>query len=361
MEIRVDGNRISNGSLLDFRVSDPVQHSFNCIGAALLSAGTHTVQLVGYSHPSILGGQFKVGSKSNLSVVVEPASNVTHNSLNYDSTFIDVTTGSGSFQPPISLVQILSHSHYVSTQPLIVLTSGRSFTPLQRVGDAMWGSYINSTCPENKEHFWTVNDIVETGEIHAPMYGQAMYRDRTGRQTLQLVGTELPTGGPPNNIENDIAYQVGSTAELIGLSGNLPIFASKAELPYDRACHPNSYIAASGTRDYWSTSFTVGPGQQGNVMFLLKTRVLDCPVSGGEQEGPGTVTLQIRLDGSLVGSVGVQEFTEGNTCHQRTMTASYLKLGLSQGAHQVGGRLVSSSSLPNMAASGDLGLMLFGN
>ena len=288
MEVRVGGTRISNASILDFRVSAPVQHSFNCIGATFLSAGTHTVELVGYNHPGISGGKFKVGSTSNLSVVVDPANTVTHSELAVDSSVVDVTTGSTPFQPPIQYLGVLSENHFVSEPPLIVLTSGRSYTSLERYGDAMWGTYANFNCPQNDEHFWTVNDIAESGEIHAPMYGQAMYRTATAWQSLQLAATELPTGGPPNNFEDDVAYKVGSTTKIVGLSGNLPIHASKAELPFD-SCQPNSYIFADGTRDYWSTSFTVSSEQQGNVMFLLKTRILDCY----ENEGPGTVRLQL--------------------------------------------------------------------
>jgi len=91
-------------------------------------------------------------------------------------------------------------------------------------------------------------------------------------------------------------------------------------------------------------------------MFLLKTRILDCY----DFEGPGTVRLQIQLDGQLVGSTGIQQFFYNETCHQRTLSASYLALGLAAGSHTVKGR-INVSGLPNLSASGDLGLVFFGN
>jgi hypothetical protein len=69
MVIQVDGTSISNTSGLDFRVSSPMQHSFNCVGLTTISAGTHTVTLLGYNDPSVSGGQFYVGSTSNLAAI----------------------------------------------------------------------------------------------------------------------------------------------------------------------------------------------------------------------------------------------------------------------------------------------------
>jgi hypothetical protein len=98
MEIRLDGGRVSNASILDFRAANPVQHSFNCIAAVWVPAGSHTIQLVGYNHPSVPGGMFYVGSTTNLSVVVNPATNVTSTSMGTDSSYVNMTTSASSLR-----------------------------------------------------------------------------------------------------------------------------------------------------------------------------------------------------------------------------------------------------------------------
>ncbi len=353
VEIRVDGVRVSNMSALDSRGTAPVQHSYNCIGHSYYAAGTHTVQLVAYNHPSA-PGRFKVGSGSNLSAVVDPSTDNTVLARSSDTGYINVTTR--NFQPgtTISHVNVLSGWHFASESPTIVLSSGRSYTTLPAYGDAMWGTFINDTCPTSAEHLWTVNDLAPDSETHAPMYGHAVY-DAAGQISLQLAATELPY--EQGNQENPVQYVLGSSTILLALSGNMPIVGSAAELPYSLPCQPGTYIpAGDGTYYYWSRTFTVLPSQQGNVMFLLKTRVLDC----NDNEGSGAVHLRLELDGQEVGSTGVQEFAYNNTCHQRTLSASYLGLHLSAGQHTVRGKIVTYG-LPNLAASGDLGLVFFGN
>lgn len=351
VEIRVNGQGVSNASILDFRVATPVQHSFNCVGAVFLFPGTHTFQLVAYNHPSVGGGQFMIGSSSNLSVVVGPATYVTALGMGADSGLINVNTA--GFQPggPLNYVSVLSGTHFVPVAPLVLLSSGRGYVPGTGYGDAMLGTFRNGICPSNAEHLWTVQDLAPSGELHAPMYGQALY-NVTGQVNIGVAATELPFGA----VEDPVQYYVGSTTALIALAGNIPISGGAAELPQDN-CSPNSYIfAGNGSQTFWNESFTVQSGQNGNVMFLLKTRVLDCH----DFEGPGTILLQLELDGQPVGSVSVQQYTFNNTCHQRTLSASYLALGLSPGTHTIRGR-ITVSGLPNLAASGDLGLVYFGN
>lgn len=354
MEIRLDGGRISNSSMLDFKdgTTAPVQHSFNCIAATYVSAGTHTVQLVGYNHPSVSGGEFYVGSGSNLSVVVNPSSVITYAAMGSDSAEINVTTD--PFNPPIQYVSVLSASHTAPSAPIVVLTSGRNYDDLAKYGDSLWGTYVNGQCPANSQQLWTVNDLSTTSETHAPLFGQALY-NTSGAVTVQLAATELPYINPPS--ENPVEYKVGSTTSIVALSGNIPINGGVAQSPSVQ-CNPNSYFAAgTGSHDLWNTSFQVQSGQNGNVMFLLKTRVFDCQDANA---GPGTFKLQLVLDGVLVGSIGDQDYTSDNTCHARTMSASYLAMHLASGTHTIGGNL-NVTGMPNGAASGDLGLIYFGN
>lgn len=205
----------------------------------------------------------------------------------------------------------------------------------------------------SSEHMWTVNDISPASELHAPLYGQALY-NKSGSLTLQLAATDLPY--EVQNSENPVTYKVGSTSELVAFSGGFPIYGGVAQIP-NQQCAPNTYVGVSvGSHDFWSTSFNVSPGQNGNVLFLLKTRALDCAAN----EGPGTVLLRLKLDGQLVGSYGDQQFTYNNTCHQRTLAASYLAMHPGVGTHTVSGT-VTNSGMPGLAIGGDLGLVYFGN
>jgi len=194
--------------------------------------------------------------------------------------------------------------------------------------------------------------LAYTSELHAPLFGHALY-NISGSIIIRLVATELPY--TQQQAENPVEYRVVSTSALVALSGNIPINGCKAETSTN--CSPNSYIfVGNGTKYFWTKTFTVSQSHNGNVMFLLKTRILDCY----DFEGPGTVRLQIQLDGQLVGSTGIQQFFYNETCHQRTLSASCLALGLAAGSHTVKGR-INVSGLPNLSASGDLGLVFFGN
>lgn len=352
MEIRKDGSRISNASILDFRTIHPMQHAFNCIAQTWVAPGTHTIQLVGYNHPSVQGGMFYVGATTNLSVVVNPSTEGTNLAIANDSGEINVATLGFHPPGPLAFVTVLSAAYTASAAPIVLLSSGRVFDPLNKYGDALWGTYINGACPSNAQQQWSVNDLSLGSETHTPMFGQALYSN-SGTVTIQLAATELPYES--QGIENPVEYLVGSTTTLVALSGNIPIHGGAAQVPSGN-CAPNTYVGAGlASQNFWTTSFTVSSGQNGNVMFLAKTRVGDCTDSG-----PGEVKLQLVLDGNFVGSVGVQDFFQNETCHGRTIGASYLALHLSPGTHMISGN-VKTTGLPNLAASGDLGLIFFGN
>jgi hypothetical protein len=225
VEIRVDGTRISNISALDFRVATPVQHTFNCIGSTYMTAGAHTVQLIAYNHPSVSGGQFYVGSTSNLSIVVNPATTIVSGFLGSDSSYVNVTTLNNS--SPLPHQNVVTVTHTASEPPIVVLSSGRSYSGRTAYGDAMWGAYLNDACPPNSQQFWTINDIAPSGELHAPMSGQALY-PYAGTYNVQLAATEEPYFNPVS--ENPVQYMIGSTSGLITLSGGLRISGSAAEL-----------------------------------------------------------------------------------------------------------------------------------
>jgi hypothetical protein len=275
MEIRVDGGLVSDGSTLDYKNNaDPQQHSYNCIGATHLSAGTHTVALVAYNHPSVSGGQFYVGAGSNLSVVVDPAVSTSHAWLNADSPTVNVSTLGVNPPTAVPYLNAVSTSHLVYADPVVVMTSGRGIA-----------------------------------------------------------------GNP-------------------GTSGGMPIYGGVVQGGSTAICSPSTYQAAPpGANNFWSAPLTVQPGESGNVFFTVKTRLLDC----NAYEGPGTISLQLVLDGVGVGSVGLQQYDYNNTCHQRTITASYLALGLAQGPHSISAVLNNVGSMPSLAFGGDMGLLFFGS
>ena len=352
MEIRLDGGLISNGSAFDFRsASRPEQRSFNCIGLSHVLAGSHTVQLVGYNHPSIKGGQFEVGSGTNLSVIVHPANNAISASLSADSGVINVQTGGIQSPNPLPYQPILTISPQGTGDPIIALASSRVIgTSIYSQGDAMIGIYVDGACPANDSQQWSVSDLTTDSGMHAPVFSQRILTGRFGAATIQLAATELPIGS-----ENQVQYRVGSQANLIALSGGTPIFGSATQNSNTNQCTPNSYFGPF-TGTYWNKSFTVSPGQNGNVFLLLKTRVLDCNAS----DGPGTASLKLNLDGNRVGNYGIMQYAQGDGCHQNTLSSSYLAKNLSIGTHTVSATIYQSG-LPNLAASGDLGLIYFGN
>jgi hypothetical protein len=358
MEIRLDGGLVSDGSALDYKdYADPQQHSYNCIGATHVPAGTHTVQLVAYNHPSVSGGQFYVGAGSNLSVVVDPAVSTSHAWLNTDSAIVNVATDGVDPPTAVPYRAVVSTSHLVYADPVVVLTSGRALAGNSPTygGDAMFGSYLNGVCPSTAEQAWTVNDLTPSAESHAPLYGHALYPSASGTVTATLAATELPYG--LQQTENPVRYVVGSQSTVIAMSGGMPIYGGVVQGGSTAICSPNTYQGAPvGGNNFWSAPLTVQAGESGNVFFTVKTRILDC----NPNEGPGTVVLQLVLDGAGVGSVGVQQYDFNNTCHQRTLTASYLALGMSQGPHSVSA-VVSNSGLTNLAIGGDMGLLFFGS
>jgi hypothetical protein len=266
-----------------------------------------------------------------------------------------VTTYGFSPPGPISTVQLLSGSHTATVAPVVLLSSGQAVNTASSYGDAMFGTYLGTSCPYNSQQMWSVNDLATAAELNAPLFGHGLY-NQTGTLTYYLMGTELPY--ELQGTENPVEYNVDPSATVVALSGNIPINGGLYG-GSNSQCAPNSYISIGNgtvTPTGWSQTFTVSSGQSGNVMFLLKTRVLDCNAN----EGYGTAKLQLVLDSTAVGSIGIQQWDYNNTCHQRTLTASYLALGLSVGSHTINGTF-TVTGLPNLSASGDLALVYFGN
>lgn len=83
VNIQIDNNNsYSNNSIIDWSSStNPVQHTFNCIASTTLAPGIHTIKLIAFTHPSTPGTNFKIGSESGLSILVNPAPNMISSKL----------------------------------------------------------------------------------------------------------------------------------------------------------------------------------------------------------------------------------------------------------------------------------------
>ncbi len=196
ISISINGQSVSNDAVIDWRAStNPQQHSFNVIGASLLPAGSHTVQLM--AHP--LSGSFYVGAGSHLSILVRPATTVRVSSLSSDAGPFDFTTANLSPGSPAPSSPLLSHEMTPSNQPLIALASGRAYA-YANYGDAMFGLYLNGANAGNDESLWSVNDLWTGAETQAPLSTHAYFKPRSGSVTVSLGASEFPWEGREDSV-----------------------------------------------------------------------------------------------------------------------------------------------------------------
>ena len=328
--ITVDGTKASSDSYIDWTQSTNMQqHCFNAIGVKSLAAGSHTINLVA---DYISGGGFYVGAGSNLSVMVNPATSVEQAILTSDTGAFDFTTANCGDGCPVPHTPMLSRQINVSStsDPVILLASGRTYAATA-YGDAMWGIYVDGSYPGNGAACWTVNDIWDGAETHAPMYAHAFINGiPAGTHTFSLDATEFPWG----TTEESVVYKVGAGTRLVALRGGMVV---KGSSPQSTALHDNTDYLPIGTSSGWSgvppvgtsvllaeASIDVPPNHSGVVMFIAKTRV-----QGDKTDAGGTVSLWIAVDGVKVSNDGIQQLASPCSSSQRTVTASYLAAGSS--------------------------------
>jgi|GEM_PF-3063440 len=363
--ITVDGGKVSNDSYIDWTHStNPQQHCFNALGALVLDAGTHDVRLVA----DVIDGAFYVGSGTNLAVMVHPAEQVSVRVLGQDSAAFAYTTagiGDGT-APPHDPVATSVLALPVPTD-VVALASGRSYhagSGAGTYGDAMWGIHLDGSYVGNAAGLWTVNDLWTGAETQAPMFLHAFLPSlAAGQHGLSLDASEFPWGGD----EDTVQYRVGAGTRLITLAGGMTV---RGSAPISQAQYDTTDYVGIGTDQGWpgvpavgtdvvlsSADFDVPPGHSGVIMFVAKSRVQGDPSDDG-----GTVSLRLKLDGSFVGPVGIQQLAYPDAVSQRTIATSYLSAGagaLAPGHHTIQAVARADGSFVHLAMVKDLPLLWF--
>lgn len=347
VSIWIDGiEAYSNRSKIDFRTTNPVQHSFDAIAAPTLGPGSHTFQLVAYNDSSTPSAQFRVGSSSGLSVMTDPAPTVVTSSLSADSSSVNVSTCNVNQGDGDSVQYIVPLSHYISSSgsPIVSLVSGSSYYTTG-VGDAAWRIRTNWAPRSDQEATWSANDLTSATEKTAPMYGHSFVTGLSGSIPVELGATELALGCSP---ENAVVYNVAASTRLVSLSGMQIVGRA-----YTSGTPTNAYqFAWASTTDVPATTITIPSGHNGVVLFLAKVRAQADPADTG-----GTVFMFIQVDGVNVGTGAVQEIKSPNGASTRTLSASYLATGansLSPGTHTVTLNVYTVGSFAHLAITKDV-------
>jgi len=361
--ITIDGIKVSNDSLIDYRGNQNFpQHSFNAIGAAQLAAGVHTIKLVGQQ----ISGNFNIGAASNLSVVVAPASTVSVKAVGSDLGPFNFTTASVAVGSPVPNSVLLSTSLAPSNQSIVALASGRAFR--SHGGDAMFGIYVNGVNPGNNVSTWSDNDLGDVApnapENQAPLFNQAFLSPRSGNTTVSLIATEFPWG---SGMENPVVYYVGAGTRLVSLLGGMTvagsaILSSKVNNWEDYICIGSSqgwpFCPAANTDVVLASSvINIPAGHNGIVLFTAKTRA-----QGDPSDPTGLVTLSISIDGRTYSSVGIQQLNAPDVPSQRTICSSVLTAGshaLASGNHTVQVHTKAAGNFIHMSALKDVPLIWF--
>jgi hypothetical protein len=372
VHVEIDGRRVSNESVIDWRGSTtPVRHSFNAIGATSLSKGVHDVKLV--ARP--IAGAFTVSRSSNLSILVHPAMRVSVGRLGRKAGPFNFVTsdrgGDGHRLPHSTLVSVVADTR----SPTVVLAAA-SARQAGGSGDAMLGIYLDRRHPGNSSSLWTVNDLNFRGEVQAPLYTQALLRDGARSSLVSLEATEYPWDQPgaPAYGEDPVDYVVQPSARLIALSGDMYVAgkgkparratARLARTVWDWSCaggDPNTRFRrcplAGSDVQIASEEFAVPSRHSGVVMFAAKARA-----QAGPDDPGGAMKLWLVIDGKQRGSVGVQQLTAPATLGQRTISASYLAAGkhrLRPGKHEVEVHARVEGSFEGISLSRDVPLVWF--
>jgi hypothetical protein len=394
VRIYVDGTKVSNDSTIDWHwgVTNPAQHSFEAVAAINLTAGSHTVQLVGYAN----GSTFYVGAGSNLSIMTHPANNGLASHLTADTTIYEFNVpanypnGSplipnyGTSILPTSLASSGTGCGGVSS-PIVVVSAGRSYWGGTNQGDALWNLSVDGVHQENGSSSYSDNDMCSCSEYQAPMYSHGFFNVANGNHTISLDLTAAPL-----DVMNDVNYVVGATTQVLAYSGGMTVCGkappnSQQYYPFVYDCVASSIgwencNSTNTAQQLTSYEVTIPTGHNGVVFFTATSRAqgngsapLTCappvcsPGVTNWVEGGGLASLYMTIDGAVVGSTGVQGIVAPWTASQRTLTASYLATGtkkLSVGTHQVqlwgnGTAFQGSNGFAHLSFTVDMPLMWF--
>ncbi len=379
MQVYVDGKPIGNESVIDWRNSNSIQqHSFNSIGAIYLSAGRHTIQLIG----SVIGGNgsFAVGANSNLSIFVHPAENLLASEMKNDTAPIDLDTSAWDSKNTIAPAYPGLNIASIVTRPnpgdIVAISSGRVYK-YGADGDALLKIYENGVDPGNNYSSSSMQDVCTCAETQAPFYSHAFLPGRTASTEVSLNASEGPWY--QKGISDPASYRIGATSSILVMHGGLQVAgsgpmvlnnntstkaANSINQPWFWTCIATT-TGASGCSDVGSSNIIASEkinipiNHHGNIMFSAKARIQGDPADAG-----GTVFLYITIDGKQMGSIGVQSLGgNGASISERTITASYFATGtekLSSGDHLVQVYAVGNgSSYKNLSMAQTLPLVWF--
>ncbi|MEM7202877.1 MAG: hypothetical protein AAF628_21645 [Planctomycetota bacterium] len=348
--ISVDGSPASNASEVSWNRSiAPQPHTVNCVAGMTLNAGTHEVAL----EASSTDGTFRLDGAS-MSVFVAPASQVQMRQTVTDTPEIFAVlpgprSSSRCAWGRLPYHSVLSLDMPTSDLPVFVFGSCHAFIS-RAAGDMMLGLFMPRSDERVErsvdfEGTFSVQDLYPAAELNAAVFVQGVMRGTAPssefRPRVQLGGTEFP---PSFHSTRALAYRVGGGAALVAVSGGLQVagWADKtAGVKCSAVCigGQGSGCPPLGTEFVVSRgTISIPPGHDGRVFISGKAR---CQGNTGDEST--RVTMQIRLNGSYVGSTSMQG-TGGwlggwdSSLSQRTLSSSYLTTGgtaLPQGNHTV--------------------------
>ncbi len=339
------------------------QHSFNLMAYRVVPAGTYTITLIASAHPSN-NGNFVVGSKSALSIMIDPSLKILTESLISDSNNIQVTTYNppqidinegDSNRPFVELLANTIQNNNSSISNVLSYIGGRVYQSctgnggnLGGQGDALWGFWANNTCPTTSEASWGANDIYQGAELQTSMYAHSIH-SLNPQQSLNIKfgASELAFGSnvgiPP--FENDVCYKVANTKMVSILNNNISggaggnnIFCSTftfecvaTTLGLVGCPNANTDVTIA------SKTISIPTNHSGILFFSAKSRIQ----AGEPEDSDMSISLGIKIDGLKVGSLGVQQLFVPEIASTRTLTASYLSaVGPNSSPLSVGNHLI---------------------
>ena len=290
-----------------------------------------------------------MGKNSGISILVDPHGKVVASALDRPSRPINVQTYSPDFgidtleggadRPWVRLLSQTLVNKYDHELPTVSLVAGRVAHACRTSindgrGDALWGLVADGECPTTEQAAWGVQDVDDGAELVAPLSAQAltMIPPRSG-MSLDWVASELAFGSDQANApagahENGVCYTAGA-ARLISVIGG--VVTGKAVQPNPAFCSTYTFECIGSSDDLVGcppvgTDVVIGraeidipEGHDGRVLFSAQTRI-----QGTNDNGFGTATLFLRVDGERVGAASVQQLVPEAGQASRTLTASYL-------------------------------------
>jgi hypothetical protein len=372
--IAVDGRRVSNDSVVDWRGSRaPNRRAFNAIAAVRLPAGRSRVTL----RARVAGGSAAITAGSSLSVLTHAAEHAATDSLATHSPWLDFDTRyvpEGRALPAARGWQaVASVPAGNSGGPVVAMASGRAFIS-EQPGDAMWGIFLNGREPPLHATTWSINDLFVGAEVQAPMFAQALFPSPPRGSTVQLVASESPYYTPRMGSTNAVRYRVGSSTGLVALSGGMQVVGRGYSPTHDyvsRGRHRRYAYVCIGTNGFRPEKCPpmrtevvlargracVPAGHDGEVLFASRTRI-----QGDDNDDGGTVTLSLRVGGREVARNVQTLGPKPHTVSTRTIGTSWLSAGeerLVPGCHVVEAVGHADGDFRNISLNADLPLIWF--